>query len=480
MFKTFFLNLSLNKKLVLMMLFLSFILLTILFFLYWQSEKALLNQLASQTAEFSKAIQIGVEEVTGSGSTDEMRLAQYLKNLNAKGIKEISIISNTDEIIASTNPAKIGSPVSPRKKELIIKAELGEPVSKEGKAYDVILPVVAGDAHYGYIHLRINAENISALQKVNFIRRSLAALSVFAIGIVIAVLLSLKYTEPIKEIVTAAKRVAGGELDVTLPANRKDEIGELTESFNFMVRRLKENKEIEKRLREAEHLSAVGQLAKSIAHEIRNPLNFINLSIDHIKDCYHPASDKEALNFQNLIQSIKQEIQRLNKLVGDFLDYGKPLRLNRQSINAEILLNDVIEIINAKASSEGIAIEKRLDFLPEISVDSELIKTCLFNIIINAFQAMPDGGTLTLKTEEENGKFVITVSDTGKGVSREKISKVFEPFFSTKTTGLGLGLAITKRIIEDHGGTIEFHSTEGKGSKVIIKLPLSVMNMAAL
>lgn len=480
MFKTFFLNLSLNKKLILMMLFLSFILLTILFFLYWQSEKALLNQLASQTAELSKAIQIGVEEVTGSGSTDEMRLAQYLKNLNAKGIKEISIISNTDEIIASTNPGKIGSPVSPKKKELIIKAELGEPVSKEGKAYNVILPVVAGDAHYGYIHLRINAEDISALQKANFIRRALAALSVFAIGIVIAVLLSLKYTEPIKEIVMAAKKVAGGDLDVVLPASRKDEIGELTESFNFMVRRLKENKEIEERLREAEHLSAVGQLARSIAHEIRNPLNFINLSIDHIKDCYRPASDEDARNFQSLIGSIKQEIHRLNKLVNDFLDYGRPLRLNRQSIDAEILFKEVIEIINAKASSEGIAIEKNLKFLPKIFVDSELIKTCLFNVIINAFQAMPDGGTLTLETEKENNRFAITVSDTGKGVPGENISRVFDPFFSTKPTGLGLGLAITKRIIEDHGGTIEFYSTEGKGSKVVIKLPLNNMNMAPL
>lgn len=472
MFRNFFLSLSLNKKLILMMLFLSFILLTILFFLYWQSEKALLNQLASQTTELSKAIQIGVEEVTGSGSTDEMRLSQYLKNLNAKGIKEISIISNSDEIIASTNPAKIGSPVSPKKKELIIKAELGEPVSKEGKAYDVILPVVAGEAHYGYIHLRINAEDISALQKTNFIKRVLAALFVFAIGIGIAIFLSLRYTEPIQEIVRAAKRVAGGELDVTLPTERKDEIGQLTESFNFMVRRLKENKEIEERLREAEHLSAVGQLARSIAHEIRNPLNFINLSIDHIKDYYGPIKDEQSENFKNLILSIKQEIHRLDKLVNDFLDYGRPLRLNKQYINVETLLRDVIEIIKAKASSEGVVIEKNLDFLPDIFVDSELMKTCLFNVIINAFQAMPSGGMITINTEKDDGKLVITITDTGTGVPKENISKVFEPFFSTKTTGLGLGLATTKRIIEEHGGSIEFNSIEGMGSTVIIKLPL--------
>ena len=170
MLKTFFLNLSLNKKLILMMLFLSFILLSIMVFLYWRSEKALLNELARQTSELSKAIQVGVEEVTGSGNTDEMRLAQYLKDLNSKGLKEISIISNTDEIIASTNPTKVGSPVSPRKKELIIKAELGEPVSKEGKAYNVLLPVIAGDAHYGYIHLKINTEDFSEMMKGNFLK----------------------------------------------------------------------------------------------------------------------------------------------------------------------------------------------------------------------------------------------------------------------------------------------------------------------
>jgi len=477
MFKTFFLNLSLNKKLVLMMLFLSSILLTILFLLYWQSEKALLNQLASQTAELSKAIQIGVEEVTGSGSTDEMRLSQYLKNLNAKGIKEISIISNTDEIIASTNPAKIGSPVSPKKKELIIKAELGEPVSKEGKAYDVILPVVAGEAHYGYIHLRINAEDISALQKTNFIKRALAALLVFALGIGIAIFLSIRYTEPIQDIVRAAKRVAGGELDVTLPMNRKDEIGQLTESFNFMVKRLKENKEIEERLREAEHLSAVGQLARSMAHEIRNPLNFINLSIDHIKDSFTPAADNQKENFQNLLLSIKEEIQRLNKLVNDFLDYGHPLRLNRQIINIDLLLRDVLEIIKAKASSEGIIIQERLDFLPELSIDPELIKTCLFNVIINAFEAMPRGGNLIIETSEEKDKFMIAIRDTGVGVSKENISKVFEPFFSTKKTGLGIGLATTKRVIEEHGGKIEFESIEGQGSRVVIRLPLIKRNI---
>ncbi len=471
--KTYFLNLSLNKKLVLMMLFLSFILLFILWFLYWQSERVLLSELGNQTAELSKAIQVGVEEVTGSGSSDESRLAQYLKTLNSKGINEISIISNTDEIIASTNPTKIGSAVSPRKKELIIKAELGEPVSTEGRAYNVIVPVIAGEAHYGYIHLKINVDDVSLMLKHNMVKRILAALLVFGLGIGIAIFLSMRYTEPIHGVVNAAKKVAAGDFNQSLPVDRKDEIGELTTSFNFMMQRLRENKRLEERLREAEHLSAIGQLSRTIAHEIRNPLNFISLSIDHLREKYQPSNTEEAKNFDTLVSSIKEEIRRLNRLVTDFLDYGKPLKLNKQSVSASSILNEVVEIIRAKAESEGVAIIEKRDFAPVLTLDPELMKTCILNIVMNSFQAMPDGGTLSISTEKKDGNLMLSISDTGKGVPKENLSKVFEPFFTTKDNGLGLGLATTKRIIEEHGGKIVLQSDSGSGSTVTLSLPLS-------
>lgn len=466
-------NLSLNKKLILMMLFLSFILLSILLFLYWRSEKTLLNELARQTSELSRAIQVGVEEVTGSGNTDEMRLAQYLKDLNSKGLKEISIISNADEIIASTNPTKVGSPVSPRKKELIIKAELGEPVSKEGKAYNVLLPVIAGNAHYGYIHLKINAEDFSELLKGNFLKRVLAAIFVFAIGIAIAIFLALRYTEPIHNVVEAAKKVAAGDLDQSLPVDRKDEIGELTQSFNDMVRRLKEDRKLEERLREAEHLSAVGQLSRSIAHEIRNPLNFISLSIDHIRDRYRPEKYEQSPGFDSLISSMKQEIHRLDRLVSDFLDYGRPLKLNLQKVNVRSILMDIVELIRAKASSDRIEISEQFDFLPDLMIDPELMKTCVFNVVINAFHAMPEGGVLRLKTERDNGHFVLSVTDNGIGIPKDNLAKVFDPLFSTKVSGLGIGLATTKRVVEEHNGRINMFSSEGSGSNVVISLPLT-------
>jgi signal transduction histidine kinase len=470
--KTYFLNLSLNRKLIGMMLVLSFILVSALTFLYSQSEKALMEELEMQTAELSKAIQVGVEEVTSKGYTDEMKLQTYLKKLNAKGLKEITIISNTDEIVASTNPMKVGEQVAPSKKERIIKAELGEPVSKEGKVYNVILPVVAGNEHYGYIHLKINIEDFSAILESNAIKRIVATSLVFGFGILLAVFLSWMYTKPIYTVVNAARRVAAGDLTLNLTSDRKDEIGELTQSFNFMVQKLREERALEEKLREAEHLSGVAQLAKSIAHEIRNPLNFISLSIDHLKTKYPPQEGKEKESFDSLITSIKHEIQRLNKLVGDFLDYGRPLKLSIRETDVGELIREVLALISAKAEKDRVRIHYQNGSLPNLFIDPELIKTCIFNSILNAFQAMPDGGDLTVIINVSHGKASIIIQDTGIGVPKENLSKLFEPFFSTKIAGLGLGLAMTRRVVEEHGGKVDFQSLEGKGSTIAISLPV--------
>ncbi len=470
--RNYFLNLSLNKKLIGMMLFLSLMLVLVLLFLYSHSEKALLAEIENQTTELSKAIQVGVEEVTSSGYTDEVRLQHYLQKLNAKGVKEISIIGNTDEIIASSNPMKVGEWVSPRKKERIIKAELGEPVSKEGKVYNVIVPVVAGNEHYGYIHLKINAEDFSEILRSNAIKRIIATSLVFGLGILIAVFLSWMYTKPIHNLVNAARGVAGGDLTLNLSVDRKDEIGELTQSFNFMVQKLREERALEEKLREAEHLSGIAQLAKGIAHEIRNPLNFISLSIDHLREKYKPLEGGDKENFESLIMSIKHEIQRLNKLVGDFLDYGKPLRLSLQEVDMNVIIKDVIDLVRAKAAKDGIKIHYQGSEPLKLLIDPELIKTCIFNVILNSFQAMPAGGDFTVSTKASDSRVSIVIEDTGLGVSKESLPKLFDPFFSTKSTGLGLGLAMTQRVVEEHGGKVDFQSIEGKGSTVTISLPI--------
>jgi signal transduction histidine kinase len=469
--KDYFLRLSLNQKLVVMMLLLSLSLVSIFILLYSQTERAMYNEFESQTAELSKAIQVGVEEVTSSGTTDEKRLQTYLQQLNTRGVKEISVISNSDKIISSTNPKNIGKWITKKKKELIFRAELGEPVTDEGHAYNVIIPVVAGNRHYGYIHLTINTEDFSAFLRKRLLQRILAAGLVFGLGIVFIVYFAKRYTKPIEEVVAAARMVAGGDLNQELSTERKDEIGELTQSFNFMVEKLRDERVLEERLRKAEHLASVGQFSQSIAHEIRNPLNFISLSVDHIRERYKPGEGENREAFDALIMNIKSEIQRLSRFAESFLEYGRPLELSLRDTRIVELIEDVLSLVMAKARKDEIEIRREFETAPTLSVDPEFIKTCLYNVILNAFQAMPHGGILTVRTKNMENRFCITVEDTGVGISEEKAARIFDPFFTTKSKGLGLGLALTKRVAEEHRGKVEFRSVEGKGSALTIILP---------
>lgn len=205
---------------------------------------------------------------------------------------------------------------------------------------------------------------------------------------------------------------------------------------------------------------------------MRNPLNFISLSIDHLRERYAPSERDKKEQFESLMASIKQEIQRLNNLVRDFLDYGKPLKLDIQETDVSKIIEDLMELVWVKAQKDGIKIHRQFGELPRLYLDPELIKTCIFNVILNAFQAMPAGGDLTVSIEASDNRFSIIIEDTGIGVSKENLPKVFEPFFSTRSTGLGLGLAMTKRVVEEHGGMVDFKSEEGKGSTVTISLPV--------
>ncbi|HWR97273.1 MAG TPA: ATP-binding protein [Candidatus Methanoperedens sp.] len=465
---------TLRFKLVAMMLLLSLGLVAALVLLYYQSEKVLYNEFERRTAELSRAIQFGLEEVSGAGPPDEKRLEAYLKRLNPKGVREISIINTTDRIVASTDPKNVGNYITKSKKEMIFQAELGQPMKTEGQVYNVTLPVVSQGKQLGYVNLRMGAEDFDLFLQTSMQRRIAAALVVFALGTVVAVWLAGRYTAPVERVVRAAGAVAAGDLTVELPVDRRDEIGALAQSFNAMVGRLREERDLRERLRKAEHLAGIGQFSQSIAHEIRNPLNFISLSIDHLREAHAPAAAAAAAEFVALCENMKKEIQRVSRFAQSFLEFGRPLELNRRPVAIGPLIDGVLSLVTAKAEHERVVIVRELAALPELEleIDPDFIRTCLYNLVLNAFQAMPGGGTLTIGTREERGQLALVVADTGTGIPKEKLAKVFDPFFTTKTEGLGLGLALIKRVIEEHGGRVGIESEEGRGSAVTLYLPL--------
>jgi signal transduction histidine kinase len=234
-------------------------------------------------------------------------------------------------------------------------------------------------------------------------------------------------------------------------------------------------KSLEGRLRHAEHLSAVGQLASGIAHEIRNPLNLINLTIDHLRVQLDRAHFLDKEEIDKLVVNIKTEIHRLNRMIENFLDFGKPIRLQMQSAELSSILSEVLQLALPKGLDQGVRFETRgINDLPRVLVDVEQIKNCFVNITVNALQAMSQGGVLRVhaQLDDENSRILVHFEDTGCGIEADHLQKIFEPYFTTKKLGIGLGLALTKRVLEEHGGTISVASVKGMGTTVTISLPM--------
>ncbi len=412
-------------------------------------------------------------------------LKAYAEKLRKLGVKDVSIADAADEIQASTNPKNVGRRLERTNKrtgpkEYVIRGVLGDEVGPPGsqKTSNLTVPIIVNDRRVGYVVITRYLDDFSALSREAFLSRLAATLGVFAVGILFSLFLAWTFSRPLQDLTAAAREVAAGNLSVQVPVRSADEMGGLSRTFNEMVERLKENRLLEERLHFAERSTAMGRLASAVAHEIRNPLNFINLSIDHLRTRLAPEDAQRRDDFDRILHNVKSEVSRLNRLVGDFLSFGKPMRLDPRLCAIDQVARDVAALVDHKARDQGIALTVDAEReLPQIVADPELLKTCFLNLLINAVDAMPSGGILRLAIRRvgsgPSDAIEVSVVDTGRGMTADDIRTAFEPYFSTKDTGLGLGLALTRKIVEDHGGTIALDSAPGHGTTVRITLPLA-------
>ncbi|HEY5512556.1 MAG TPA: ATP-binding protein [Geomonas sp.] len=466
---------KLNTKLVMIMLSMLVIAMLILFVLNQFSQNDLVQEIQESSTMVSKAIQLSIEDLTSDSDVESSRLKEYLQEARNKGINQVNIINNEGEIIDSSDPAQVG------KKREIKKLEKGLKASPRGvgsttsmKPYDLVVPVIVGDEQLGYVQVHVLLDNIRDIQHANFVRRLVATSLVFVIGMVLTIILARKYTFPIHRLATGVKDVSEGDLSVTFHVEGNDEIGELAENLNEMVEKLKEKELLEKRLYEAEHLSKVGQLAAGIAHEIRNPLNYISLAIDHLKSELLPLCQGRGGELEAIADNIKEEVRKANYMVLNFMNYGRPLKLRLQRVSYPGLIDKAMQLMEDRLLESHIEVIREIPGdLPPMLVDPELMRNCLCNFISNGAQAMPEGGKITLGAglDPEAGEFLLTFSDEGVGIEPQDLEKVFQPYFTTKDAGIGLGLAITERIIKEHGGALEVRSTRGEGTTFTVRLP---------
>jgi len=307
-------------------------------------------------------------------------------------------------------------------------------------------------------------------------------LGITLVGMIVALIVSnflaRGILQPIRDLVSASSQWAKGDFDYQVKITRKDEIAKLEETFNFMASSLKERDDklreyTNQQIMKSERLATIGQLAAGVAHEINNPLGTISIYAQMVLD----ELGKDNNSCRESLAVVMKQTNRAGRIVKDLLEFARQSEPEMRMLNINDVIKKAISIISHPAELQNIRILADLcPELPDMQGDGDKLEQVFVNVMVNALQAMPDGGKLTVYSRmTEDSRFVkIEISDTGCGIPQEHLSKLFDPFFSTKRTGegTGLGLSVTLGIVEKHNGTIDVKSKVGEGTTFVIRLPV--------
>lgn len=309
---------------------------------------------------------------------------------------------------------------------------------------------------------------VSAQQHIRAI-----AYGVAAGGILLAIAFSLwitaRVSRPIEQLAHAAEEVAGGNWNVRVSERGRDEVSILARSFNHMTEQLAGQRE---RLVQTERVAAWRELARRLAHELKNPLFPLQLTVENLTRARElPPTEFDEV-FRESTTTLSAEIANLKKIIGRFSDFSKMPKPELERIDAKDVLERVRSLYSKAAEDAGIHFEMKVasTSMP-LMADPELLHRALSNLVLNALDAMPAGGTLVLAAEPKGVSIEIRVSDTGEGLTPEECERLFTPYYTTKQHGTGLGLAIVQSVVADHSGAIAVESSAGRGATFIITLP---------
>ena len=274
---------------------------------------------------------------------------------------------------------------------------------------------------------------------------------------------------PLRRLAASAKHVARGDYRQRVEVHSDDEVGSLANEFNAMAAALEER---ELRLIRSERLAGIGKIAAQITHEVRNPLSSIGLNAELLEEeLGQLAASAEALK---LARAIVKEVERLGEITEEYLNFARLPRPKLEGEDLNDLVSSLLGFMNGELTARGIQVASALAAnLPAVPLDENQMRQALLNLMRNAAEAMATGGQLSVETGRDAGDWVcVRIRDTGEGIPEENRAKIFDPFFSTKRSGTGLGLSLTQQIVAEHGGSIDVDSAVGKGTTFTVRLPL--------
>jgi len=381
-------------------------------------------------------------------------------------------------LINSSGPVGSGDPVVPLVQEVkqqmrevtalvhwspnASDAETVDAIPLTGLGHELLGVLLVADARRPYVEIR---------QQIRT-----AALLGSAVGVVLAILLSgwaaARVTHPVEQLAQAARQVAAGDWHTQVSVTSADELGDLADSFNRMTNELLQQKE---QLVRSERVAAWRELARRLAHELKNPLFPLQLTVENLLRARQQSPEQFEEIFRESASTLLAEIANLKAIVSRFSEFSRMPQPQFQRVQLNDVVESVSRLFQAQLRTPDRApIECRLELaegMPPIAADPELLHRALSNLVLNAMDAMAQGGTLTLRTRREGEWAVLEVADTGTGLTPEECERLFTPYYTSKAHGTGLGLAIVQSIISDHGGRIGVRSDTGRGTTFVIELP---------
>ncbi len=367
----------------------------------------------------------------------------------------------------------------------VASAELFRPlieeVERQGREVTQTLGSGAGAETFHTLLLKGYEGNLLGVLLVGSSRRELVELEssllrtgsvVAAAGILVAIALgwwaTARITRPVRRLAESAAKVAAGDWGATVQTASRDEIGQLARAFNRMTEQLVNQRE---RLVQAERVAAWRELARRLAHELKNPLFPLQITVENMQRARERFPEQFDEVFREGTATLLAELANLKGIIGRFSDFAKMPAPEKQPVDCNALAAQTLKLFEAQLQQAGVRASAVLDpNLRPIQADPEQMARVLRNLILNAIDAMPSGGDLTVRTMAREGGVRLEISDTGQGLTPEECARLFTPYYTTKTHGTGLGLAIVQSVVSDHQGRISVESQPGKGATFRIDL----------
>jgi len=340
---------------------------------------------------------------------------------------------------------------------------------EKGLALDVKLLQVALETQTGELLLAAEREESRTVASI-----VIYALLAIAVGAG-AALLSQRMLAPIRTLTEGVKAVAAGDLTRKVEVRGADELGVLAGEFNAMAASLERQR---RDLLAAERLAAAGRISAQITHEIRNPLNSLGLNAELLAEELAESGSAEA---RALLGAISREVDRLDGVTEEYLRFARLPKPSMAREDLNEILGALLDFVAPEMAAARVRVERALaPGLPPVRGDEGQLRAAFLNLLRNSREAMPAGGTVSVRTARSgDGMVEVVVADTGGGIPPEQISRIFDPFYSTKTGGTGLGLAFTLQVLKEHGGSIQCESAPGRGTTFVVRLPAAREDPAA-